>query len=83
MASVAVPMWGLAGAMSTAGEALVGLKASLLLVLPASILLAQHSVVVLATTRVALLTFSWTLTIGMGVPTLIAAWYGFGHCIYV
>ena len=69
-----------------AGVVLARLKASLLSVLPglpASLLLAQCSVVVIATTCVALLAFSWTLTIGMGVPTLIAAWLRFGSCIYV
>ena len=83
MAYAVVPTWGMAGVTSTAGEVLVGLKASLLLVLPASLLLTQHSVVVIATAHVALLTFSWTFTIRMGVPTLIAARFGFGHCIYV
>ena len=83
MASAAVPTWGVVSAMSMAGEVLVGLKASLLLVLPASLLLAQCSVVVIATACIELLTFSWTLTIWMGVPTLVAARFGFGHCIYV
>ena len=78
MASAEVPTLGAAGAMSMAGEALVGLKASSLLVLPASLLLAQCSVVVIATACIALLIF----TIWMGVPTLIAARFGFGHCIY-
>ena len=76
MASMAVPTWGVAGAVSTAGVVLAGLRASLLLVLlglPASLLLAQCSVVVEATAHVALLTFSWTFTIRMGVPTLVAA----------
>ena len=57
--------------------------ASSLLVLSVSLLLAQHSVVVIATACMALLTFSWTFTIWMGVSTLIAARFGFGHCIYV
>ena len=65
---------------SMAGEALVGLKASSLFVLPASLLLAQCSVVVVATAQVKLLTFGWTLTIWMGVPTPIAARFG-GNCI--
>ena len=51
MTSAVVHTWGVAGTTSTAAAALVGLKASLLLlVLPASLLLAQHSVVVIAST---------------------------------
>ena len=74
MTSVPMPMWGAAGMMSMAVAVLVGLKASsLLLVLPASLLLAQYSVVVIASTCIALLTFGWTFTIWMGVPTLVAA----------
>ena len=75
MTSAVVPTWGVAGTTSVAVAVLAGLKASslLLLVLLASLLLAQHSVVVIASTHVALLTFCWTFTIGMGVPTLHAA----------
>ena len=82
MTSVSVPMWGAAGTTSMAVVALVGLKASLLLlVLPVSLLLAQHSVVVIASSCVALLTFGWTFTIWMGVPTLNAVRFGLGECI--
>ena len=78
-----VPMWGVAGTTSMAVAALFGLKASLLLllVLLASLLLAQCSVVVIASTHIALLTFYWTFTIGMEVPTLIAARFGLGNRI--
>ena len=60
---------------SMAGAVLVGLKASLLLLpgLPASLLLAQSSIMIKTIARIALLTFSWTFTIWMGVPTLNAA----------
>ena len=81
MTSAVVPLWEAAGMTSTAGVAL-GLEASsLFVVLAVSLLLAQCSVMVIAYTRVALLTFSWTLAIGMGVPTLLAAMFGTGECI--
>ena len=81
MTSAEVPPLGVAGTMSTAGVAL-GLEASLLFaVLAASLLLAQHSVMVIASTCIALMTFSWTLAIGMGIPTLLAAMFGTGDCI--
>ena len=68
--------------ISMAIAALFGLKtSSLLLVFPASLLLVQHSVDVIASTCVALLTLCWTFTIWMGVPKLIAARFGLGDCI--
>ena len=74
MTSAAVPMWGVAGVASMAVAAFAGLKSSLLLlVLPASLQLALCSVVVISSTCIALLTFRWTFTIWIGVPTLIAA----------
>ena len=81
MTSAAVPPWGAAGMMSKAGVAF-GLEASLLFaVLAASLLLTQCSVMVIASTHIALLTFDWTLAIGMGVPTLLAAMFGTRDCI--
>ena len=76
MASAAVPMWGAAGMTSMAEIALVGVRASLLLLpgLPASLLLAQSSKMIKTIACLTLLTFGWTFTIWMGVPTLIAAW---------
>ena len=79
-----VPMWGAAGMMSTAGIALAGLRASLLLLpgLPASFLLAQSSEMIKTIACITLQTFGWTFSIWMEVPTLIAAWW-FGHGIYM
>ena len=81
MTSVVVPSWRVAGMTSTA-RVVLGLEASLLfVVLAATLLFAQHSVVVIASTCIALLTFSCTLAIGVGVPTLLAAIFRTGDCI--
>ena len=82
MTSAVVPTWGVAGPTSMTGVAFGLVASSLPVVLAASLLQVQCSVVIIAYACVALLTFSRTLGVRMGVPTLLAAIFGTGgECI--